>query len=720
MAKVKLGDWGTYNFYSGTSTPLNQDYQVRYYLSYEQNTTANTTTVYVQPYIYCYNKAPITFPKTSIKITTNINGTAKSQTISTSNTMQDGYFSYWGTTHSFTITHADDGTASCTLKGSATDDNSTTRTCSHTWTLPTINRASSISNNTSATSKINFGSPVTFTISRPSTSITHTLTYVSGGVTYNIPSDGSAVGESVSYTFPTTLIKNHTGTSEVTYTVTCKSSNGTTSTTQVYLKIPDTYAPKINSITLSEAGNVPSDWGIWLKSKSKVKVVIDAVGQEDATISTYYSTLDGVPYNANTFTTGELKTSGTLTLATSVTDSRGKVTSTTKNLTVVDYFKPTIVSLEVARCNASGTLDNDGTYGKVICKYKIASCNSKNTKSFNVKYGNITIPFDVTDYEGTITATSSKLFSGLATTSNHTFTASLGDSLETTTQDYIMPPSFVLMSKRAGGKGISFGQVATEDGFNVYMDAKFSKILNALDGLTTSKLKLGRVEYSPKTMSQLIANATTSSTSFNTGYSHLFWVNWADYSIYPGYAGMSGFYFQGTQSNSGYIFAIPYQANYFLINCNIDGTRWSGWQQYGTSAGVYDGLDATSTTHALSANQGRILNNKINAIPQKTLQWVTVTTTKTWSLNTLLTYNNVLEGAIAIWIGGKVYTTNTGLSSMMIPMSLITTTETNFLINDELYWVRTGMYREGNNLKVVDRGRAKDGWVSNIYVLKYA
>ena len=115
------------------------------------------------------------------------------------------------------------------------------------------------------------------------------------------------------------------------------------------------------------------------------------------------------------------------------------------------------------------------------------------------------------------------------------------------------------------------------------------------------------------------------------------------------------------------------------------------------------------------------MNDKITALPSpKKLEWVTVTTTKTWSSGTTLTYNNVLEGAVSIWIGGKVLSSNTGLSSLLIPIPLITTTETNFLINDEAQWVRVGMYKDGNNLKVIDRGRGSDGNVSHIFVLKYA
>ena len=34
-----------------------------------------------------------------------------------------------------------------------------------------------------------------------------------------------------------------------------------------------------------------------------------------------------------------------------------------------------------------------------------------------------------------------------------------------------MPPSFVLISKLTGGKGITFGQIASQEGFRIEMDA---------------------------------------------------------------------------------------------------------------------------------------------------------------------------------------------------------------------------------------------------------
>ena len=702
--------------------------QTRWYIQYEQNTSTGITTVYAQPYIKVKCSEGVG-SYIGVLVSTTINGTTKTQSFGAGGSSENlttifessnGYAYSYGSTHTFTIKHGTDGTASCKFSGYMQNTVfGFKKTASHTWSLPTINMASTVSNNTTSSSRIEFGKDVTFTISRPNDTITHTLKYTVDGTEYTI---GTGIGESKPYSFPTSLVSKYPSNENVAITVTCTSSNGTSSSTIVYLKVPSTYIPSI-SLAISNTESISNGWGIYVKGKSKIKGVITASGSGGSTIKSYSASANNQTFNESTFTTSELNTSGTLVVNAKVTDTRERTATTSKSITVYDYATPSYVKVEVIRCNSSGTEDNDGTYGKVVCQYAISPCNNKNTKSLTVTYSGTTKTFTLSNYSGTVTATTSQLFSGLSTTANHTFTFKLIDSFNSSgiSQSYVMPPSFVLESKLAGGKGISFGQIATEEGFNVHMNAKFSKVLNALDGLTTSKLKLGRVEYSPKTMSELTANKATSSTSFNTGYSHIFWVNWADYGTYPGYAGMSGFYFQGTQSNSGYIIAIPYQANYFLINCNIDGTRWSGWHRYGTNDGVYDGLDATSTTHALSANQGRILNNKINAIPaQKSLQWRTVTTSRTWSSGTVNTYSNVLENAVGIWIGGKPVAANTGLSALFIPMPLITTTETNFLINDEAQWVRVGMYKSGNNLYAVDRGRGKDGYVSHIYVLYYA
>lgn len=475
MAKIQLGDWGTYYAYSGTGSPEAGDWQTRWLIKYEQDLNNAKTKIYVQPYLKIHVIPQIeTFTVPSMSIKTTINGEVKTQTISggTYKATSEGsnYFYKYGTTQEFTISHDSNGGAQCKFSGAMTNTSyGISRTASHTWDLPSININSSISNNTTANSRIEFGKDVAFTIARPNDTITHTLKYIVDGTEYTI---GTGIGESKSYAFPTSLINKYPSNEEVAITVTCTSSNGTTSSTIVYLKIPDSYVPAI-SLALSEVGSVPSSWGIYVKGKSKIKGIISASGSGGSTIKSYSANANNQTFNTSEFITSELNNSGTLTIKASVTDSRGRPASTSKSITVYDYSTPTYVKIEVIRCDASGNEDNDGTYGKVVCQYSISSCNNKNSKSLQVSYGSITKTFTLNNYSGTITASASQLFSGLDVTANHTFTFKLIDSFSEITQPYIMPPSFVLISKLAGGKGLTIGQIATEEGFHVYMASDF-------------------------------------------------------------------------------------------------------------------------------------------------------------------------------------------------------------------------------------------------------
>lgn len=370
----------------------------------------------------------------------------------------------------------------CSMYGGGT---TATRTCSHTWSLPTVAVSSSISNNTSSSSRINFGSNVTFTITPPagSSGLTHTLKYTVGGTEYTIASASSLT--SIPYTFPTSLINSYPTNRYPSITVTCTSSNNSTSTTEVYLQVPDTdtYRPTI-SITLQDMmSNKPSSLnGMWIKTKSLLKGTITATAKNGASISSYLSSISGfsTTYNTSPFTTQALTIAGSRTVTYSATDSRGLTKTSTEAITVVDYTTPSISSAKVERCNSSGTLDESGSYGKVTVTYSVSPLNNgsenKNTKALTVKKDNNTAQTITTsNYSDTI----SQVFNfSLTETSTNTFTFTLTDIFGSTTYTYTIGTAFKTVSKRAGGKGIAFGKIATQDGFDCNMNATFRGTIN--------------------------------------------------------------------------------------------------------------------------------------------------------------------------------------------------------------------------------------------------
>lgn len=445
------------------------------------NTNNNTSTITVACYYQTWT--PYSFGNNGTgtgKITVTVNGVTKTASSSSVKYIDNQVLQekYLGTLTFENVPHNADGSGSTSFKavlskfttsGGMTMGKSLTR--SATITLTKITRSSSIANDTYGQYYKNFGDYVNFTISRPSNE-THTLKYWINGTEYVI---GNGVETSISYAFPTNLINSFSNNAYITIPVTCYSSNGTTCSTTVYLKVPDSYVPSC-SLSVSDVGDVPSSWGIWLKSKSKISGVITSSGSAGSWISSYSSYANGSSYSSSSFITDYLKNSGSQTITSTVTDSRGRQKSDSKTISAVDYWTPTLSNFSVVRCDENGVNKDDGTYGKVVCSYSIAPCNDNNTKSLIVKYGDVTKTFTLNSYSGSVEATSSELFSGLSTASNHAFEFYLTDYFNPNGIKYsfTMTPAFTTISYLNGGKGVSIGQVATEEGFNCYMDANFA------------------------------------------------------------------------------------------------------------------------------------------------------------------------------------------------------------------------------------------------------
>lgn len=535
-----LGNWATYYIYTNTNGNFYEgDGKANHKLYYEYEPSngryrVNVECYLVRPKTDCGNAGIIG------TITPNVNGSSngslsfnKARIANATGTRTDLIGTKTFYVYPNTTTGKSSVSFSSKLYAKINDagwwwmDNYVTRTCSHTWSLPTVAVSSSITNNTSSSSRINFGSDVTFTITSPAgSSVTHTLTYSVGGTTYTIASASSLM--SIPYTFPTNKISSFPNTATPEITVTCTSSNGTTSNTTVYLQVPNTYQPSIsqNDITITEGmtGKDPSLNNLWIKLRSKLHIVVDtsSSGQESATITGYKAEITGFSPIENhnltnqtiDFTTGELASSGTVNVKITIYDSRGFSNNATKQITVLDYFVPTIVSANVERCDGGGTLDDEGTYGKITVSYKIAPLNSggvnKNSKTLTVQKelnGTVNSVTNIENKGYTDTVTQVFPFS-LTSTSTNTFYFKLKDIFNVDTiYPFQLGVVFKLISKRAGGKGIAFGKVATQDGFDCNMNAIFRGTLTGT--LTGSATSAGTATTATKLGSSTVGSTST-------------------------------------------------------------------------------------------------------------------------------------------------------------------------------------------------------------------
>ena len=331
-------------------------------------------------------------------------------------------------------------------------------------TLRTIPRTSSVS--MSATT---MGSAGTISISRASSSFTHTLTYAFGNATGTIATKTTST--SVSWTPPTSLASQIPNSTSGSCTLTCYTYNGNTlvgtSTTTVTLSVPASIKPTITGITATRVdGTVPSSWGIYVQTKSKVTLTITgAAGAGGSTISSYSITGGGLSYTASSVTTGFLNTSGSITFTGKVCDSRGRWSDeATVTISVVPYAAPRFNSYSTQRCTSAGASPSNGTYAKSTVGFSYWSCSGKNTITTAVAYKKSS-ESSYTNAGVTFTSGTQFIFGGgnLSVDYSYDIRFTLTDAFGTVTVVDSLSTASVLMDLKAGGTGLAVGKVSETD-----------------------------------------------------------------------------------------------------------------------------------------------------------------------------------------------------------------------------------------------------------------
>lgn len=289
---------------------------------------------------------------------------------------------------SITVSHNADGTKSLALTAEwdcGFDSSYTPRhlSLSETVTLTTIPRAS-----TATVSGDTLGTALTITIKRASGGFTHRLYYSCGQLGKQTIATG--VGTSYSWTPPVSLAQQAPNAATVAVALLVETYNGSTyvgaSTLQLSLAVPTNVVPSL-TVALSDPTNVSTTYGGYVQLRSKLKVVLTASGAQGSTIKAYSVKVGSIYAGASaTGTTDYLPDAGTLTVTCSVTDSRGRTTTKTQSITVLAYARPTVSAITAARCNANGTANRAGTYGKVTFSGAVTSLSAKNSATYAVQY----------------------------------------------------------------------------------------------------------------------------------------------------------------------------------------------------------------------------------------------------------------------------------------------------------------------------------------------
>ena len=368
-----------------------------------------------------------------------------------------------GSTVSKTVTHNADGTKTISLKGFFDSLGLTSKlddlTVSGNVTLKTIPRASSISSISGST----IGSPVTVNISREVSNFTHKV-YYSFGETKDYLL-GSSVGTSLTFTPSMNDCKYIPNSTKGTAAIRVDTYNGSTkigSTSKNFtLNVPASVVPTFSKIEFTPAASdVPADWGIYVRTKSKVIVKITGTaGAYGSTIKSYSISGGGYSGTGSSLTTGYLNTAGTVTFTAKITDSRGRTATKTASITVTDYAPPVLSSVAGFRCDAEGTEQDDGNYISLTANFSGSVLDGKNPVTGEYQY----------KAEGGDWSGFSPLVSGepavFAATGDATFTVQVqvSDTFSSFTQDIVVNSIRFIMDFKAGGTGIAFGKAAEYD-----------------------------------------------------------------------------------------------------------------------------------------------------------------------------------------------------------------------------------------------------------------
>lgn len=243
------------------------------------------------------------------------------------------------------------------------------------------------------------------------------------------------------------------------------------------LTFPTSLVPTISSVTLSEAvSDIASKFGAYVQNKSKVRVVTSASGVGGSTISSVKTIINGVTYTGATITSGFLTKSGTIGISIKVTDSRGRVASASKSISVTEYSPPKITAFAGFRALSDGTENYEGTCLSVSYSFSIAGVGDKNDKSYRVEYrtkdgSSWTNLFAGSVYTLAETKATESLFS-----IDHAYDVrmTVSDYFGSDTKTIDIPTAFTLMDLRSTGRGLAFGKVSEKDALEIAMETEFS------------------------------------------------------------------------------------------------------------------------------------------------------------------------------------------------------------------------------------------------------
>ncbi len=391
------------------------------------------------------------------------------------------------------ITNKLNGTCTITCNTYNGDTLLGTKTVTMTLSVPSASQPSLVTY-PNTTQNVTIGSTIKVHMNRMAANFLHYVYAKWGNKTVEI---GLNVGDNVEWTLPMNFCDDISSSTSGVGTVYIDTYNGTalvgTKSVSFTGTVPQSVVPTISSISISEGGSlVPSSWGVYVQSKSQLKVSITASGSYSSTISTYKTTgIDSNTYWASSFNSALLQGTGTKTITVKVVDSRGREATKTASYTCIAYSNPSISVATVTRCNADKTDNEEGEYVKYSFKADIAPVSNKNTYSYKLGYKkseDSTYTYITISNSSYSLNKSNELISGVtfSVDNSYDFVFVVSDYFTNATIIRQLGTGFTLLDFNASGKGMAIGKVSQKDALEINMDI-YNKDGAVLEAVKASK-----------------------------------------------------------------------------------------------------------------------------------------------------------------------------------------------------------------------------------------
>lgn len=434
--------------------------------------------------------------------------------------------------------------------------------------LPTIPRASTLT-----ASNGTLGTLQTLTVNRASTSFTHSIKYSCGSLTNQTAglSASSGIGASCTFTPPISLAGQNTSGESVSVTFTITTYNNGTSigskTKTISCTIPASVKPSCD-FTYSDTTSCYSTYGKFVQNNSALRISVSTTLAYSSPIKSYSITVDGKTYNSQNTTTDILISSGNnKEISVKVTDARNRTSNATKKyIDILPYSSP-VVTLTAQRCTDAGVIDPEGSYMILSISGSISPLDNQNSATYEIKYKKSSDQSYTTLSGSGTSYTSSVITCDVDSIWN--VEGTITDELSNTMHVVNIPIAFVLMDFYSSGKGIAFGKVAEQDGFDCDMVSLFKKNSYFTGDVTF----LGDVDFSGLIDDYVVSQGTTNGWTYRKWNSGVL-EQWGRFSTTIGsWDQWGGIYYSGNSVQK--TFAIP-----FLSGTTPTCTSKSDYQGY--------------------------------------------------------------------------------------------------------------------------------------------